>query len=451
MQECWSNRTPLVKPQPSPPIAGLGSRKAALQILAQVRGGKTFEAALDRSIGSLAEADRRLAHEMAAGVLRQRSMLDSRIAPLLPGGWASVNPDLQDILRLGAYQLSDLDRVPDHAAVNTSVNLAREAGGARAAAFVNAVLRRVARAEPASGTAPVDPAERLAVEHSHPVWLVQRWLRTFGPAGTESLLRWNNSRPALVLQAARKDLDWLEAQWRNSGISVEPAPYGAGLRTSVSRPADLPGFDEGAFMVQDPAQALLARFADVPANAFVYDACAAPGGKTITLGRTARTVIAGDASRARARRLAENLRRAGSGVEKVVVADARRPPLRQADVVLVDAPCLGTGTFARHPDARWRVTPESLISLTTLQRDILDQVATLVSPGGLLVYSTCSVEPEENQKQVDAFLTRHPKFSREHAADLPPDLLSREGDLMILPQVHGMDGAFAARFRREDQ
>jgi 16S rRNA (cytosine967-C5)-methyltransferase len=385
---------------------------------------------------------------MAAGVLRQRTALDSRIAPLLPGGWASVNPELQDILRLGAYQLSGLDRVPDHAAVNTSVNLARDTGGARAAAFVNAVLRRVASAQPISASAPVDPAERLAVEHSHPVWLVQRWMRIFGSGGAESLLRWNNSRPSLVLQAARKDLDWLARQWQQSGITVEPAPYGAGLLTSVSRPADLPGFEDGAFIVQDPAQALLARFANVPADALVYDACAAPGGKTIALGRKARMVIAGDASRARARRLAENLSRAGSGRESVVVADARHPPLRQVDVVLVDAPCLGTGTFARHPDARWRVTPEALSSLQTLQLEILQQAATLVPPEGLLVYSTCSLEPEENQQQVERFLTRNPQFSRERAVDLAEELLSPDGDLMILPQTHGMDGAFAARLRR---
>jgi 16S rRNA (cytosine967-C5)-methyltransferase len=437
-----------VKPPAPPQTSGLGSRRAALQILAQVRSGNTFEVALDRCIGTLTEADRRLAHEMAAGVLRQRSLLDSRIAPLLPGGWASVNPELQDILRLGAYQLSDLDRVPDHAAVNTSVNLAREAGGARAAAFVNAVLRRVAKAESTSGGSPVDPAERLAVEHSHPLWLVRRWMRTFGPAGAEGLLRWNNSRPALVLQAARKDLDWLSAHWRESGIDVQPAPYGAGLLTSVSRPADLPGFREGAFMVQDAAQALLARFAKVPPDGMVYDACAAPGGKTIALGRKARTVIAGDASPSRAKRLAENLRRAGSGREKVIVADARRPPLRRADLVLVDAPCLGTGTFARHPDARWRVTPEALTSLEKLQCEILDQTAGLVPPEGLLVYSTCSLEPEENQMQVEAFLSRHPEFSRERASDLPEDLLSPEGDLMIVPQIHKMDGAFAARLRR---
>jgi 16S rRNA (cytosine967-C5)-methyltransferase len=273
-------------------------------------------------------------------------------------------------------------------------------------------------------------------------------MRIFGSAGAESLLRWNNSRPSLVVQAARKDLDWLSRQWQQSGITVEPAPYEAGLLTSVSRPADLPGFRDGAFIVQDPAQALLARFANAPADALVYDACAAPGGKTIALGRKARMVIAGDASRARARRLAENLSRAGSGRESVVVADARHPPLRQADVVLIDAPCLGTGTFARHPDARWRVTPEALSSLQTLQGEILQQAATLVPPGGLLVYSTCSLEPEENLRQVEKFLTRSPQFSRERAADLPEELLSPDGDLMICPQTHGMDGAFAARLRR---
>jgi 16S rRNA (cytosine967-C5)-methyltransferase len=432
-------------------LPGMGSRKAALQILAQVRSGKTFEVALDRSIASLTEADRRLAHEMAAGVLRTRTALDSRIAPLLPRGWASVTPALQDILRLGAYQLSDLDRVPDHAAVNTSVNLAREAGGARAAAFVNAVLRRVAKADAPAADHDGDVAERLAVDQSHPVWLVRRWIQAFGVDGAFGLLRWNNSRPALVLQAARRDLSWLEVQWRAVGLGVEAAPYGAGLITSVSRPADLPGFGEGAFIVQDPAQALLARFVDVPAEALVYDACAAPGGKTIALGRTAGIVIAGDASSPRAKRLAENVRRAGSGRESVVVADARHPPLSRADLVLLDVPCLATGTFGRHPDARWRVTPEALTSLTKLQEEILTQAARVVPSGGLLVYSTCSLEPEENQLQIERFLRGHPQFAREHTTSVPAELLSSDGDLMILPQNHGIDGAFAARLRRSEQ
>ncbi len=428
--------------------AGIGPRRAALNILEQVRGGRPFDLALERGISNLAEPDRRLAHELAAGVLRQRTALDSLLAPLVPRGWSSVTLDLQDILRLGAYQLTGLDRVPDHAAVDTSVSLARETAGSTAAAFVNAVLRRLARAEPTVGPSDSDPTERLAVKHSHPVWLVRRWVASFGAETTEALLRWNNTRPRLVLQPARRDLEALASRWRAAGIDVEPAPYGAGLMTNLTRPADLPGFREGDFIVQDPAQALLSRFAEVPAGATVYDACAAPGGKAIALGRQAGLIIAGEVRPSRARRLAENIGRAGSGREQVVVADGRYPPLRHADVVLVDAPCLGTGTFARHPDARWRVTPDALTSLASLQAELLSRVASVVPPGGLLVYSTCSLEPEENQAQVDRFLAGHPDFQRRPTEGVSADLLSQEGDLTILPQQHGMDGAFAARLQR---
>ncbi|MEO8088682.1 MAG: transcription antitermination factor NusB [Gemmatimonadales bacterium] len=431
-----------------PSSSGISSRRAALSILEQVRAGKAFDQALDRGIGNLAEPDRRLAHELAAGVLRQRSVLDSHLAPLVRRGWSSVAPELQDILRLGAYQLTTLDRVPSHAAVDTSVELAKENGGAKPAAFVNAVLRRLAGTEPAAPSLAGDETERLAAEHSHPVWLVRRWVDLFGLDAAERLLCWNNTRPRLVLQPARQDLERLMKRWRAAGIEVEAAPYGAGLVTTLTRPSDLPGFGEGDFIVQDPAQALLGRFADLPPGAVIYDACAAPGGKSIAFGRQAKTLIAGEVSRSRARRLAENVRRAGSGGEQVIVADARRAPLRQAEVVLLDAPCLGTGTFARHPDARWRVTPEALGSLARVQSELLDRTAALVAPNGLLVYSTCSLEPEENRAQVQRFLAGHPGFSREPTDAVPPDLLSPEGDLMVLPHRHGMDGAFGARLRR---
>ena len=349
---------------------------------------------------------------------------------------------------MGAYQLAHLDRIPDHAAVDTSVTLAKEAGGARAAAFVNAVLRRIARAGGASPPAATDPAELLAVQHSHPLWLVRRWIAAFGLESAEALLRWNNSRPRLVLQPARKNLELLAGRWRALGIEVEPAPFGAGLITSLTRPADLPGFREGDFIVQDPAQALLAQFAGVSAGAVVYDVCAAPGGKAIALGRQARVVVAGEVSSRRAKRLSENIARAGSGREWVVVADGRAPPIRQADLVLLDVPCLGTGTFARHPDARWRVTPDALNSLEALQAELLAEAASVVKPGGLLVYSTCSLEPEENRTQIDRFLARHSQFRREASRGLAGDLLSPEGDLTILPQHHGIDGAYGARLRR---
>ena len=431
-----------------PAFSGLDSRRAALSILEEVRAGKPFDLALDRGIGNLAEPDRRLAHELAAGVLRQRSALDAHLGPLVPRGWSSVAPPLQDILRLGAYQLTSLDRVPAHAAVDTSVELAKEHGGVRASAFVNAVLRRLARTDPPAAALPGHDAEALAAEHSHPVWLVRRWVERFELLATERLLRWNNTRPRLVLQPARQDLRALAERWGAAGIEVEAAPYGAGLVTNLTRPSDLPGFEDGDFIVQDPAQALLSRFADLPSGSVVYDACAAPGGKSIALGRQAKTVVAGELSPSRARRLAENVVRAGSGREQVIVADARQPPIRGAEVVLVDAPCLGTGTFARNPDARWRVTPEGLGSLEHLQSQLLERTASVVPPGGLLIYSTCSLELEENGAQVKRFLAGHPDFHREPTDAVPPDLLSPQGDLMVLPQQHGMDGAFAARLRR---
>lgn len=419
-----------------------------MHILEQVRAGRPFERALDGNVGALPEPDRRLAHELAAGVLRQRNRLDRRLAPLVSRGWAKVAPQLQDILRLGAYQLTELERVPPHAAVDTSVSLARDTQGSRAAGFVNAVLRQLSRSNDRPGTAaPRDP-ESLASDYSHPGWLVRRWVEHFGPDATARLLDWNNTRPRLTAQPARTDLQTLAARWQAAGIGVETAPYGAGLLVDRSRPAELPGYEAGDFLIQNPAQALLARYADIDPGITLFDACAAPGGKTLTAGRRAGRVIAGDISAARAARLRANVQRAGSGREQVIVADARHPPLRTVDALLLDVPCLGTGTFARHPDARWRVSPQALAALAGLQAELLDASAELIPPGGLLVYSTCSLEPEENEAQVERFLTRHPEFQREPSDRVPPELLSPAGDLMILPQTHGIDGAYAARLRR---
>jgi 16S rRNA (cytosine967-C5)-methyltransferase len=215
-----------------------------------------------------------------------------------------------------------------------------------------------------------------------------------------------------------------------------------------SRPTDLPGFEEGAFIVQDPAQALLVWFADLPPGALLYDACAAPGGKSVALGRTIAGVLAADIAPARVERLARNLRRAGSGREHPVTADASHPPVRPVGAVLLDAPCLGTGTFARHPDARWRVTEQALEGLARKQSVLLHDVAAAVAPGGLLIYATCSLEPEENEDQVERFLAAHGEFARAPSETFPEALASPKGDLMIVPQQHHMDGAYAARLRR---
>src|SRR5688500_1330843 len=191
---------------------GLAARRAALEVLRDVGRGRPLDAALAETLRALPDQDRRLAHELAAGVLRGRTGLDRRLAPLVPRGLARVDPAVRDVLRLGAYQLTALDRVPAHAAVDTSVELAREAGGPKAAGFVNAVLRRLG-----SGSAVADSGD-LAERYSHPGWLVRRWEARFGREAAERLLRWNNTRPKLVLQAARAGLDELAERLRAAGV-----------------------------------------------------------------------------------------------------------------------------------------------------------------------------------------------------------------------------------------
>lgn len=425
---------------PQDNTGGTAARRAALRILEGCRRGQLFEHALTDVAAALEERDRRLAHELAAGVLRRQAALDLRLAPLVTREWNEVPEPLRDILRLGAYQLQSLDRVPPHAAVATSVALAREVSGVRAGGFINAVLRRLAR----ETTRPEPPTEEFA---THPEWLRDRWLTRYGRDGTASLIRWNDTRPRLAVQPAKEPLEPLVERWNAAGIASEPAPYGMGYYVSARRPDQLEGFYRGAFLVQDPAQAIVARFAGT-GRALVYDACAAPGGKTLAMAHLGATVVAGDRSRLRLYRIRQNARRAGTGREYPIVADARTPPVRAVDAVLLDAPCLGTGTFARHPDARWRVTMEALQELVRNQGAMLNALAPVVKPGGMLVYATCSLEPEENECQVEAFLAGHPEFHRDPNPSTAPELLSQKGDLTILPFRDRMDGAFAARLRR---
>jgi 16S rRNA (cytosine967-C5)-methyltransferase len=414
-----------------------------------VRRGVPFDTALARELGTLSDADRRLTHEMAVGVLRQSQPLDRMLAHFIPRGIGSVSAPLLDVLRLGAYQLRLLNRVPAHAAVATSVALARECVGDRVSGFTNAVLRRVAELPPGDmAHDDVDDVARLAGAWSHPTWLVARWLARFDTHDTVALLRWNNAHPALVLQPTRGNALDLATLLAAEGVSNTIAPYGAGVVVKVSQPRLIPGFDAGDFFVQDPAQALVVRFADFPAGAIVFDACAAPGGKTLALTWRNNAVIAADLSVRRLGRLRENLLRAGRHNEAVLAADAVYPPIRPVRAYLLDAPCLGTGSFARHPDARLRVSNDALLRLAAAQAILLDAAASRIAPGGVLCYATCSLEPEENEMQVNAFLHQHPEFRREPPAAFPTELLTPVGDMLALPQRDRIDGAFAARLVR---
>lgn len=391
---------------------------------------------------TLPERDRRLAYELSAGVLRWRRTLDDAL------DLRHTDPRLHDILRLGAYQLRRLERVPAHAAVSTSVELARETAGEPAARYVNQALRRLATA--GSG-------ERGAVG-SHPGWLAARWQAQFGVEETTRLVGWNDAKPAFVIQPIHMDTATLRARVETVGYEVREAPFGAGFAISRTPtaprsplPQSLPGYSTGAFIVQDPAQALVCRFAAVPPGARLYDACAAPGGKAAALALGGARVTAGEWRRPRLGRLRETLGRIGVAVP-IVATDLRSAPFRPGswDAVLLDAPCSATGTMARHPDARWRLSAAAITGLARRQATLLEAAATLVRVGGVLTYATCSLEPEENERQVEAFLERHPEFERSPANEsVPAALLSAAGDFRSLPQRHGIDGAYAARLVRE--
>ena len=375
-------------------------------------------------------------------MLRQQRDLDDAL------DLERADPRLHDVLRLGAYQLRHLTKVPAHAAVSTAVELARQTVGEASTGYVNQSLRKLSAV-----------GHRLSAKTaSHPDWLVARWTSRFGREDTDRLVAWNDTKPELILQAARWDQARLLRRFGEAGIEASAAPFSAGIRlhpiADSRHPTakDLPGYSEGAFIVQDPAHALVARYASIRPGEFVYDACAAPGGKAVALEARGARVLAGDARHDRVGRLAGTTRRAGVAI-RTVAANLEAAPLRpgSADAVLVDAPCSATGTMRRHPDARWRLKPSVFARMAERQQRLLDRAAPLVRPGGLLVYATCSLEPEENQDVVEQFLKRHPEFLRApQSGAVPHELLTAAGDFQSLPQRHGVDGAYAARLMRRE-
>jgi 16S rRNA (cytosine967-C5)-methyltransferase len=374
---------------------------------------------------------------------------------LMNTGIAAADPDLIDLLRLGAYQLLAMGSVPAYAAIGQTVELTKRRHGIGASKLANAVLRRLDRERERLVVAtPEDPVEALALEHSHPRWLVARWIARWGADETRSLLEANNREAPLVARPYHVVREQLEAMLEGAGVTVAEAPLVADslvLTGGINAMTELGAFKQGLFHLQDPASTLVTRYASVPTGATVADLCAAPGGKTLELARSASTVFAGDASFARLQRVRDNVRRLDASNVVPFVGDARFPAVSGVDAVLIDVPCTGTGTFRRHPDARWRLRVSDLAVLPAVQRSILRAAATAVRPGGLLIYSTCSLEVEENDAQVESFLSDNPGWRLEPPPEgvVPASVLDA-GRLRVLPQRHGTDGAFAARLRRSD-
>lgn len=426
------------------------ARQAALDVAMAVARGLRLDVALERQARRLDPRDRRFVHDLTYGLARLRGRVDHLVARRVRAGLGSLDAVVLEVLRLGAYQLLYMDSVPSYAAVSQSVELARRHAGRGAAGLVNAVLRRVAAGGDGPENFPTfhgDPRGFLSSWGSHPRWLVDRWLGRWTPEEVRALVEADNRRPPVYLAPLGLEAGEAAARLHTGGIPAWPVGEGTGCVRIDDGADPAAALSLLSALVQDPAAHLVARYADPEPGMKVADLCAAPGGKALALAPRVAYTLAADRSETRMRRIRDNLARTGLEAA-LVVADARHPPLRPVDAVLLDVPCTGTGTLARHPDARWRMSRETLGAMVRLQAEILDAGAEVVRPGGLLVYATCSLEPEENRDQVHAFLRRRRDFVPEPTGAVPAAYRDGEGFLEVVPQRHGFDGAFAARLRR---
>jgi 16S rRNA (cytosine967-C5)-methyltransferase len=441
------------------------ARAIALEILRRVEATDAYanllvDSRLRRS--RLSVPDRALVTELVYGVLRWRGRLDWILAQVLDRPLDTLDTSVRHILRLGAYQLCCLTRVPDYAGVDEAVSLARRTGGARHASYVNAVLRAVVRSRGRPEPDPAaDPLGYWETSGSHPRWLAERWIARFGSDEAGRLMAANNAVPPVTVVV--NALKAREADVRDALVKTVPGvvegrwvPEAFRLR-GAGRVGDLPGFAEGWFIPMDEAGVFPVLALDAQRGDRVLDACAGGGGKSGLIAARIGPlgeVVALDSSPRAIRRLEAARARLSLTTVKPHRGDGRGAGAEwpgRFNRVLLDAPCTGLGTIRRRPEIKWRRRPEDLGRAATLQRELLAGVAGAVATGGVLVYSTCSLEPEETDAVVADFLAGHPSFQIEDPGLVlrtQGDLVNGAGILRSWPHRHETDGFFVVRFRR---
>lgn len=450
-------------PPKNPPPARVAPRKgpatartAAIQVLSRVAATDAYlNVVLDTVLDELTLKDPRdpgLVTELCYGTTRRLLTIDAVLASFADRSLATIEDRVLAALRLGIYQLFFM-RVPKHAAVGDTVDALKAVGLERAAGFVNAILRK-ASALPELPKSDGDEIGRLVYDTSHPPWLVKRWIRQFGPERASVMLHADNDAPSVAIRTntAKLTRDELLAQLTEAGVACKAtvlSPVGIVLE-SPGRVEELYGYREGLWQVQDEAAQLVGVFAQIPANARVLDACAAPGGKACHLAQS-NEVVAIDVHANKLPKIESEAKRLGLRQRMTLVrADASKPlpeSLGEFDAVMIDAPCTGLGTLRRHPELRYRRKEADIAELAALQREILEQCSLVLKPGGLLVFAVCSTDTAEGPDQVEMFLRSHPDFTTEPPRGLAA-LPTWQGHLRTLPGPEGLDGFFAARLRK---
>lgn len=433
-------------------------RERALAILQDAEAGGFADPLLDASRRDFGARDSAFILELVYGVFRNRGRIDWLLDRYSAQPIAKTDAWTRNILRLGAYQLLFLDKVPPSAAVNTATELAKVRG--KKSGYVNGLLRTLERNK---NDLPLphgnDHLSRLSIVYSHPSWLVRRWLGRIGPELTEEALRRNNKPAPLLLRAngLKNSRDELLALLETQGAAAKRtacSPVGIELLSSPGI-ASLPAYAEGRFLVQDEAAQLVTLMLSPEPGQTVLDACAAPGGKATHIAEMMGNrgqVVSLEIDRKRIARIRENAGRLGLPVVLPVAGDAATFGEGAYDRVLIDAPCSGLGVLRRHPDGRWSKTEESIRERAKLQMRILENCAKLLKPGGVLVYATCTTEPEENENIINTFLSSHPAYAlNDPRPHLPPPAQKLVGDDLFFrtfPGEPSMDGFFGARILR---
>ncbi len=431
------------------------ARRSAFEILRRVETESAFASVLLAKLDAeMREDDRALCQELVLGVLRRKLWLDRVIEYFADRRCEKLDLSVRLALELGLYQLRFLTRVPPSAAVNESVNLVRAGRAKSAAGFVNAVLRQATRQPEYDPTSTVnDQVEKLAIETSHPVWLVKRWIDAFGFAAAAEFMRANNVTPAAAFRfTALTTRDEVFPQMESAGAKVFASTISPQAWRVTGASAALRAVaDRGMIYMQDEASQLLAHALNAQPEQRVFDVTAAPGSKATHIATLApqANVIAGDIHLHRAKTMMRLAAKQGVGIH-VILHDASRAlpfPNETFDRILLDAPCSGTGTLRRNPEIRYRLRAEDIADLSHRQRSMISNAARVLRQGGQLIYSTCSVEPEENEQVVEDFLAQHSEFRRVDPP-APKELVTSDGYVRTWPHRDGCDGFFISCFER---
>lgn len=440
------------------------ARQLAFLALRQISCHNAFtDIALDRVLhnSELQSNDRALVAELVYGTVRRQKTLDALIDQLGRKPVEQQPPDLRIILQLGLYQLRYLDTVPPSAAVNTSVDIAKDNNLGKLAGVVNGCLRQYLRTLEKSGDPLKLPGEnqtsRLALQYSFPEWLIQQWLDRFGLEETESLCQWFN-QPAHIdmrINVMRSSVAEVQQALANTGATIatiEHLPNCLRLLEKRGMIQALPGYQEGWWTIQDASAQLVTHLLDPQPGETVIDACAAPGGKTTHIAELMKNqgiLWAGDRYQSRVNKIQQNANRLGLSMIRTLVGDSRELGQfnQTADRVLLDVPCSGLGTLHKRPDIRWQQNPQKIQALTRLQRELLAACSAWVKPYGYLVYATCTLNPDENQAIIRQFLQSHPQWQI-----MPPPVGSPtsayatpDGWVEVFPHKHNMDGFFMVK------